>query len=97
MKIARSIFMATLIGGVCAVQARADEFAIKLKPGDGLETIQNNCAACHSLDYIQTNSRFMDSKAWAAEVTKMIAVFGASVNEADAKTIGDYLARNYGG
>lgn len=86
-----------LAAGLNCAGARADEFAIKLKPGPGAETVQNNCSACHSLDYILMNSPFPDAKVWSAEVAKMIAAFGAQINEADAKTIGDYLARNYGG
>jgi hypothetical protein len=34
--------------------------AIKLKTGEGLETVEQNCATCHSLDYIQMNSVFLD-------------------------------------
>jgi sulfite dehydrogenase (cytochrome) subunit B len=77
--------------------ANADEFAIKLKPGAGVETVQNNCAACHSLDYIQTNSPYLNATGWNAEVTKMISVFGASISEGDAKTIAEYLTKSYGG
>ncbi len=38
----------------------------------------------------------MTAKMWEAEVTKMIATFGAPIDPPDAKTIIDYLARNYG-
>jgi sulfite dehydrogenase (cytochrome) subunit B len=91
------IIVAALAMGLSVVAARADELAIKLKPGDGLETVQNNCAACHSLDYVLMNSPFMDAKTWTAEVTKMKAAFGADISDADAKIIADYLTRNYGG
>ena len=76
--------------------AFADEAAIALKPGHGLDAVQNNCAACHSLDYVQMNAPFMDAKTWDAEVTKMIKVFGAPIDEKDARTITDYLVANYG-
>ncbi|WP_414470942.1 cytochrome c [Microvirga sp. M2] len=76
--------------------AHADETAITLKDAPGRDAVTNNCAACHSLDYIQMNSPFPDRKLWEAEVTKMIKVYGAPVDEADAKTIVDYLSRNYG-
>ena len=91
------LIVAALALGLAGAAARADEFAIKLKPGDGLETVQNNCAACHSLDYVLMNSPFMDAKTWTAEVTKMKAAFGADINDADAKVITDYLVKNYGG
>jgi sulfite dehydrogenase (cytochrome) subunit B len=55
-----------------------------------------NCEACHSLDYIRINAPFMTRKAWEAEVAKMITVFGAPIDPADARTIADYLVRNYG-
>ena len=74
----------------------ADEFAIKLKPGPGVEVVQTQCAACHSLDYILMNSPFPDAKLWSAEVTKMISAFGADIKPADAQAIADYLAKNYG-
>jgi uncharacterized protein (DUF697 family) len=32
---------------------------------------------------------------WSAEVTKMIKVYGAPIEEADAKAIADYLAATY--
>ena len=59
--------------------------------------MRNNCGACHSLDYIKMNSPFLNAAGWTAEVTKMISVFGADINEADAKQIMTYLTQNYGG
>jgi mono/diheme cytochrome c family protein len=63
-------------------------------PGPNLEVIQNNCAACHSADYINTQPRGPKFKRdfWQAEVTKMIKVFGAPIDDADAAKIVDYLA-----
>ena len=43
------------------------------------------------------NSPFLDAARWDAEVAKMIKSFGAPIDPADAKTIGDYLKENYGG
>lgn len=76
--------------------AHADEAALTLKNAPGHDTLLNNCAACHSLDYIQMNSPFPDRKMWEAEVTKMIKTFGAPIDDEDAKTIIDYLSKNYG-
>jgi mono/diheme cytochrome c family protein len=90
-------FLAAIAFATLAIGARADEFAIQLKPGDGSEATRNNCAACHSLDYIQTNAPYLNAAGWTAEVTKMISVFGADVKEPDAKAIVEYLTRNYGG
>ena len=37
-----------------------------------------------------------ERRRWDAEVTKMIKALGAPINDADAKAIADYLAKNYG-
>jgi mono/diheme cytochrome c family protein len=79
-----------------AAAAQAEEKTVPLKPGAGEDVVNANCNACHSLDYIRINAPFMTAKVWEAEVTKMINVFGATIEPADAKTITDYLARNYG-
>ena len=84
---------AVLMAGV----ALADEQEIKLKPGAGLDKVEGNCQACHSLAYIPMNSPYLNAAAWDAEVTKMIKAFGAPIEEADAKAIADYLKKNYGG
>jgi len=85
-----------LVTALMAVPAAAQEKPVTLKAGPGLEQVQANCGACHSLDYIQTNSPFMTSATWDAEIGKMIKVFGAPISEADARAIGDYLKANYG-
>lgn len=86
-------FAATLI----ASSALADEQVIKLKPGAGLDKVEANCQACHTLAYIPMNSPFLKPAGWDAEVTKMIKAYGAPVDDADAKAIADYLKANYGG
>src|SRR5438045_9647945 len=67
------------------------------KPGANLEVVQNNCTACHSADYIKTQPRGEKFKKdfWAAEVTKMIKVYGAPIEDADVGKIVDYLTANY--
>jgi hypothetical protein len=42
------------------------------------------------------NSPFLSAAGWDGEVAKMINTFGAQIDQADAKTIADYLAKNYG-
>ena len=78
------------------VYALPDETAA-FKPGANLETVQNNCTACHSADYIKTQPRGEKFKKdfWAAEVTKMIKVYGAPIEDADIGKIVDYLTANY--
>ena len=91
----RTIVVA-VIAALVALPALADEPTIKLKSGPGLDKVEGNCGACHSLDYIPMNSPFLNAAGWNAEVTKMIKAFGAPINETDAKSIANYLAKNYG-
>ena len=79
-----------------ALPALADEKPVDLKKAPGLNKVEDNCGACHSLDYILMNSPYSSATLWDAEVTKMIKVFGAPITDADAAAIKDYLAKNYG-
>jgi mono/diheme cytochrome c family protein len=85
-----------MLAALLAFPALADESTIKLKDGLGLDKVEGNCGACHSLVYIQMNSPFLNAAGWNAEVTKMIKAYGAPIGDADAKAIADYLAKNYG-
>jgi len=80
----------------CAPSMAADESSVRLKEGPGRALVEANCVTCHSLDYIQMNSPFLDRRGWEASVNKMIKVMGAPVREDDAKAIVDYLAVHYG-
>jgi sulfite dehydrogenase (cytochrome) subunit B len=72
-----------------------DEVAA-FKPGPNLEVVQGNCSACHSADYINTQPPMKNGKEfWQAEVTKMIKVYGAPIDDADVGKIVDYLAATY--
>ena len=81
---------------IAAVSARAEEQLVPLKEGPGQQVVEDNCGSCHSLDYLRSNSLFLDRKGWQSEVTKMTNAFGAPVTPEDAKTIVDYLVKNYG-
>jgi mono/diheme cytochrome c family protein len=72
-----------------------DNAMATLREGPGVEVVRANCVACHSTDYIvrQPPSSLQQ---WTAEVNKMRKVFGAPVDDADAKVIADYLALAYG-
>jgi hypothetical protein len=91
----RTILIA-LAAAVLAIPALAEEKLIDLKKAPGLDKVEGNCGACHSLDYIQMNSPYPNAALWDAEVTKMIKAFGAPITDADAKEIKDYLTKNYG-
>ena len=67
------------------------------KPGPNLDVVNANCTACHSADYVNTQPRGPKFKKdfWQAEVTKMIKVYGAPIEEADVDKIVEYLAATY--
>jgi mono/diheme cytochrome c family protein len=79
-----------------AAPALAGEETIVLKDGLGKDLVEANCATCHSLDYIEMNSPFLDQKKWEATVAKMVDRFGAPVSAADVPAIVSYLTANYG-
>lgn len=85
-----------LATAVAVAPAAADEKPVALKKAPGVEKVEANCAACHSLDYVAMNSPFLAPTAWAAEVGKMVKSFGAQISDADAAVIEDYLKKNYG-
>ena len=99
--------LAELIIGICGSgpsEADAKPVAYKLpnqtatfKPGPNMEVVQNNCTSCHSVDYVQTQPRGPKFKEvfWRAEVTKMIKVYGAPIDEAAVDKIVDYLTQTY--
>ncbi len=62
---------------------------------DGFAAAQGNCAACHSVDYIAMQPPGKGRAFWDAEVTKMIKVYHAPIDEAEAKAIAAYLADTY--
>ncbi|MFA7415892.1 MAG: cytochrome c [Rhizobium sp.] len=68
-----------------------------LKPGPepGYSAAGANCFACHSVDYIAYQPPRKGAAFWEAEVAKMIKVYHATIDEADAKAIAAYLAETY--
>jgi hypothetical protein len=87
------IFAAAIL--LAAEGSLAQESKVQLKDGPGRDKA-NACLACHSLDYIQMNSRFLDKAGWTASVNKMINAFGAPIARDDVEPIASYLAQNYG-
>ena len=104
-----ALTLTTLLGlmiisgpGLCAATAKPVLYELPsevaaFKPGPNLEVVQNNCTACHSADYVQTQPRGPKFKEdfWRAEVTKMIKNYGAPIDEADVGKIVDYLVQTY--
>ncbi|MBR0756729.1 cytochrome c [Bradyrhizobium jicamae] len=83
--------------GAAPINYTTPEETAAFKPGPNLEVVQNNCTACHSADYVKTQPRGEKFKKdfWQAEVTKMIKVYGAPIDDADVGKIVEYLAATY--
>ena len=80
---------------LAAGAAGAQEEKVVLKDAPGRDKALQ-CLACHSLDYIQMNSRFLDKAGWTTSVNKMINAFGAPIQKEDVDAIATYLSENYG-
>jgi len=87
--------VAALALALSLAPALAQESKVVLKEGKGRDKAMQ-CIACHSVDYIQMNSRFLDKSGWTASVNKMINAFGAPIAKEDVEEIAAYLAENYG-
>jgi mono/diheme cytochrome c family protein len=72
-----------------------DTAELRASKHPGFEAAGNNCMSCHSVDYINTQPPKRGAAFWEAEVTKMIKVYHAPIDEADAKAIAEYLAQAY--
>jgi mono/diheme cytochrome c family protein len=100
--LAASVLAALAGTGLAAAQAKPVKITLPqetatFKPGTNRDVVMNNCTACHSSDYVQTQPRGPKFKKdfWQAEVTKMIKVYGAPIDDADVGKIVDYLTENY--
>jgi mono/diheme cytochrome c family protein len=85
-----------------AVNAKPFTYAVPedksaFRPGPNLEVVQGNCGSCHSADYVLTQPQGPKFKKdfWDAEVTKMIKVYGAPIDEKDVPKIVEYLTATY--
>jgi len=78
-----------------SIQLPPDNPLSQIKSGTGDDAVRKNCSICHSTDYI-VRQPHLSAPQWDGEVKKMIGVYGAPISAADAKTISDYLAENYG-
>lgn len=63
--------------------------------GAEADAINNSCLACHSADMVLNQPPFPRA-VWDAEVHKMIKVYRAPIDEADAASIIDYLTKTKG-
>ena len=98
--LATLVAVATLsVGAALAapVNYTLPEETAAFKPGPNLDVVQSNCTGCHSADYIKTQPQGEKFKKdfWQAEVTKMIKVYGAPIDQADFGKCVDYLRATY--
>ena len=96
MKKAPMLRLIPLVFILHAPPAQAQEENISLKDAQGRDVVEQNCGACHSLNYIVRNSPFLDQTKWEATVKKMITSYHAPIEPADSATILAYLTVNYG-
>jgi cytochrome c5 len=66
---------------------------VTLPDGAGKTLVETRCALCHDLERVATVKRGRTQ--WPAIVANMVAS-GATATPEEAKTIGDYLAANFG-
>jgi hypothetical protein len=62
----------------------------RLPPGPGMETVAENCTACHSPAMMLQQPR-LPRATWEGIIDKMITVYKAPVDRAAAPVIVDYL------
>ncbi len=60
------------------------------------EVVANQCSACHSLEYITTQPRGKGAQFWNDSVAKMITVYKAPIEPADAAAVAAVLAKKFG-
>ena len=78
-----------------AVVYELPEERSELKPGPGVDVVQGNCVSCHSADYITTQPPRAGGLFWRTEVTKMIRLYHAPIEESDVEAIVEYLERTH--
>lgn len=87
-------------GQVIAMQRVSFEMPEETIPAELADTdgelVVGLCSACHSLEYITTQPRGLGEKFWHDEVTKMVKVYGAPIEQGDADAVTAILAKKFG-
>ncbi|TLG75512.1 cytochrome c [Methylocystis sp. B8] len=95
MLIAATALLAPTLCAAETLTYSLPEEAATLRAGPGEETALKNCAACHSVDYIERQPPKMGHAFWEGVVKKMTQSYHAQIDESDAQKIIDYLAATY--
>ena len=92
------VVVATGVAYAAPVNFQLPPETATLAPGPNHDLAAGTCTACHSADYITTQPRDMvDPRVfWTGEVSKMQHVYGAPIDDQDAKEIVNYLVATYG-
>jgi hypothetical protein len=69
-------------------------YPVNLERGDGQSEVASYCNTCHSSRYITMQPPLPDD-VWAAEVNKMVKIYGASIPEDSTQKIIQYLQSHY--
>ena len=72
-----------------------DSSTLKQSPATGYYKTEALCGTCHSRDYVTTQPPHKGKEFWAAEITKMVNVYGAPIPEPDRPEIAEYLGATY--
>lgn len=60
------------------------------------EPVVAACSTCHSLEYITTQPRGKGAQFWRDAVAKMVNVYKAPIEQADADAVAEVLAKRFG-
>lgn len=63
---------------------------------EAAEPVIAACSTCHSLEYITTQPRGKGAQFWKDSVAKMLNVYKAPIEPADADAVADVLAKRFG-
>ena len=94
MSLSRALLAGLMI--LVPLPASADESSIVLADDPDRARVRAACSMCHSLDYIEMNSPFLDRAGWERTVNKMVTVMGAQISAEEIAAITAYLDRHYG-
>lgn len=85
-----------LLAAVAPVSLQSVEISLPLDEtgfaGPDADLLNANCTACHSASMVLLQPR-LDAAGWAGSVKKMREVYKAPIEDADAATMPDALAR----
>lgn len=83
--------------GAKPVTFEMPEEAVPAELADGAgEPVVAACSTCHSLEYITTQPRGKGAQFWRDAVAKMVNVYKAPLEPADADAVAEVLAKRFG-